>query len=272
MNLLTFGSASAAVARGGLVRVAGQGHATAHLAVHLHGNLDHVVDGERLVELGPGLRWRSTAGWPSTSHSSSARCGANGERHSTSFSTASRGGCSMPFRWLTRIIIALIAVLSDSASMSRPTFCTVRCTSLAVSGSSAAVAQRPTRDRVRAVQEATHALNAARLPGLGLLERAHEHLVQAQAVGAELLDDHVRAHEVAARFGHLLGDTEQPHAELAMHRLAFADLDLGLFGPAHLHLLAGRRQPQLAVRVRRDARARRPAARAATSPPSLSTA
>src|ERR1043165_5516334 len=68
------------------------------------------------------------------------------------------------------------------------------------------------------VEEAAHALNTARLPGFYLLERTHEHLVDAKAVGTVLVDDRIWIDHVAARFAHLLGDRGKPHAVLGMLR------------------------------------------------------
>jgi hypothetical protein len=53
------------------------------------------------------------------------------------------------------------------------------------------------------LQETVHALDAARVPRLHRLERAEEHQVQAQRVGAVRLDDGVGVDDVAAALGHL---------------------------------------------------------------------
>src|SRR5262245_21075635 len=53
------------------------------------------------------------------------------------------------------------------------------------------------RQPPHAVEEAGHAFDAAHAPGFHLLERAHEHLVKAQAVGAVFLDDLVGIDDVA---------------------------------------------------------------------------
>ena len=60
------------------------------------------------------------------------------------------------------------------------------------------------RQSVRALQEAVAAGDAVGLPRGAVLERAHEHLVEAHGVGAELLDDVVGVDDVAAALGHLV--------------------------------------------------------------------
>ena len=52
-------------------------------------------------------------------------------------------------------------------------------------------------------EETEHALDAAHAPRLRGFERAHEHLVKPQRVGAVFLDDVVGVHDVAARLAHL---------------------------------------------------------------------
>ena len=54
-------------------------------------------------------------------------------------------------------------------------------------------------------QEPVNALDALHAPGLDGLQRAHEHLVEPQAVGAILGDDVVGVDHVAPALGHLVG-------------------------------------------------------------------
>ena len=66
-------------------------------------------------------------------------------------------------------------------------------------------------DRVDPVAEADDALDLRRLPRLHRLERAHEHLVEAQRVGAVLPHDVVGVDDVAARLRHLLVVLAEDH-------------------------------------------------------------
>mmetsp|Transcript_29056 Transcript_29056/g.49658 ORF Transcript_29056/g.49658 Transcript_29056/m.49658 type:complete len:288 (-) Transcript_29056:531-1394(-) len=78
--------------------------------------------------------YASVAGWPRACQASSARCGARGERSSTSASYGSRGSSSpRDCRWLEKTIICEIAVLKESASTSALTFWIVLCISRSVS-------------------------------------------------------------------------------------------------------------------------------------------
>ena len=52
-------------------------------------------------------------------------------------------------------------------------------------------------------EEAVDAGDAGCIPRLDLIERAHEHLIEAQRVGAEIAHDIVGVDDIAARFGHL---------------------------------------------------------------------
>ena len=63
-----------------------------------------------------------------------------------------------------------------------------------------------------AVEEAAAALRALRAPRNRLIERAHEHLVHAESVCADFVDDIIRIDDVAARLGHLLAVLAQNHA------------------------------------------------------------
>src|SRR5271167_809074 len=67
------------------------------------------------------------------------------------------------------------------------------------------VARKGPRDGVPdALEEAFNALDSTRLPGLHLLEGAHEHLVDAQSVGAIRPHDVVGVDDVASGLAHLL--------------------------------------------------------------------
>ena len=125
----------------------------------------------------------------------------------------SRGTRSSPPRCRTRIIIALIAVLKRSASMSSVTFWMVLWHE---APGRLVVRRRVARERRRgdvpdALEEAPHPFDPARLPGLHLLERAHEHLVDAQRVGAVVAHDVVGVDDVAARLAHLLVVLAEDH-------------------------------------------------------------
>ena len=62
------------------------------------------------------------------------------------------------------------------------------------------------------LQEAVDAFDALHPPGLGGLQRAHEHFVQPHRVGAVLLDDLVGIDDVAAGLAHLLVVFAEDHA------------------------------------------------------------
>ncbi len=61
----------------------------------------------------------------------------------------------------------------------------------------------------RARQEARYPRDGLRVPGLHRLQRAQEHLVEAQGIGAVLAHHVVRVHHVPARLAHLLGELFQ---------------------------------------------------------------
>ena len=62
---------------------------------------------------------------------------------------------------------------------------------------------------VRSGEKSRAPLDALRLPHLRLLQRAHEHLVQAERVRAVLRDDVVGVHHVPARFAHFVRAASQ---------------------------------------------------------------
>ena len=53
-------------------------------------------------------------------------------------------------------------------------------------------------------EEAIHTLHALHAPGLHLLQRAHEHFIEPQCIGAIFAHDVIRVHHVAAGLRHLL--------------------------------------------------------------------
>ena len=106
-------------------------------------------------------------------------------------------------------------MLKRIASMSSVTFAIVWCTSALLLARRRDVGERRRVAAVvgvgagdeppHAVQEPVHALDAARVPRLHLLERAHEHLVEPERVGAVPRDDLVGVDDVAAALAHLVG-------------------------------------------------------------------
>ena len=91
-------------------------------------------------------------------------------------------------------------------------------------------------------QESRNAFHALHAPGFGGFERAHEHFVEAEAVGAVFLDDDVGIDHVSATFGHLVGAgihfdgvVRGQHKAIALlNGLLRFELDLG-----QIHPLAG---------------------------------
>ena len=173
--------------------------------------------------------------WPSRAHNSSATCGASGATISVNGTATSRGSapppCTSVVRWLLSSNSRAIAVLKLSSAMSARTASIVRCRSRRVSSSAGAsddarlagllvdeVAPQP-------LQEPVHADDVGGAPRPLLVERAHEHLVEAQRVGAVVAVDVVGRDRVAQALAHL--------AELARDRLALEEvlavafLDLG---------------------------------------------
>ena len=106
-------------------------------------------------------------------------------------------------------------MLKRIASMSSVTFAIVWCTSALLLARRRRVGERRRVAAVvgvgagdeppHAVQEPVRALDAARVPRLHLLERAQEHLVEPERVGAVPRDDLVGVHDVAAALAHLVG-------------------------------------------------------------------
>lgn len=60
-------------------------------------------------------------------------------------------------------------------------------------------------------EEAVDPFDAVHLPGFGGIERAHEHFVEAERIGAVLLDDVIGIDDVAAGLGHLLVVLAEDH-------------------------------------------------------------
>ena len=129
--------------------------------------------------------------------------------------TAATGRSRAVTNALVQTIICAMAVLKLSASMSSPTFLIVSCstlrwlcrrgTSCDFGGDGPFALLILLHDQPPdAGEEAVNAFDALRAPGLHLFQRAHEHFVKPQRIGAVLRDDVVRVDHVAARLGHLL--------------------------------------------------------------------
>jgi len=71
---------------------------------------------------------------------------------------------------------------------------------------------------VRARQESAAPRHARCLPHLGVRERAHEHLVQAQRVRAIILHYVVRVDHVPATLAHLVALTHNPHSRVSENK------------------------------------------------------
>ena len=160
--------------------------------------------------------------WPSRAHSSSAMCGASGATINTSGSTTSRGAApsraTTRVRWLLHSVSRAIAVLKPIDAMSSRTAAIVRCRTRRVSSSAGASDTRDCAgvlvDHVapQPLQEAVHADDVGRVPRARRVERAGRHLVEAQRVGAVLVEDVVGGDHVLQALAHL--------AELTRDRLA----------------------------------------------------
>ena len=74
------------------------------------------------------------------------------------------------------------------------------------------------------LQEAEDAVDAVRIPRLGLLQGAEEHLIEAKRVGAILLDDRVRIDDVVHRLRHLLHRPSAEVSPILEHELSVAIL------------------------------------------------
>ncbi len=101
----------------GLVGLRCDGDPAAHLALHLHRDLDGVLHQKRLVGDGEGsVRQRLVV--TQADHSSSARCGATGATIETNGDTASRGAPSgyCFVRWFVYSMSLAIAVLNRRAA------------------------------------------------------------------------------------------------------------------------------------------------------------
>ncbi len=117
-------------------------------------------------------------------------------------SIADFGRTSCAVKKLVNSIKRLIAVLNRSASMSSVTAATVRATTFACSGVNGDILDLGVEpDDVGLgiddhppgpAEEAIDALHALHAPGLDRFQRAHEHLVEPQAIGAVFLDDRRR--------------------------------------------------------------------------------
>ena len=126
---------------------------------------------------------------------------------------AETGRASSVVKAFTKIIICEIAVLNESASMSSPTFLIVAwmtfCWARVGSRLGDCGGEDPFARLVflhdqapDAREEARDALHAFHAPWLHLLERAHEHLVTTERVGAVFGDDIERIDHVAPALRH----------------------------------------------------------------------
>ena len=109
-----------------------------------------------------------------------------------------------------------------------------------------------------AAQEAIDPFHALGVPGLHHLQRAHEHLVEPERIGAILDEDVVRVDDVAARLGHLLAVLAEDQAlvdeleerlwrrdvaEVEQHLVPEAGVEQvqhGVLGAADVQIHAGR--------------------------------
>mmetsp|Transcript_10010 Transcript_10010/g.33365 ORF Transcript_10010/g.33365 Transcript_10010/m.33365 type:complete len:313 (-) Transcript_10010:1839-2777(-) len=87
------------------------------------------------------------------------------------------------------------------------------------------------------VEEAVHALHPVGVPGLHLLQRAHEHEVETEGVCSDVGDDVIRVDHVAPALGHLDSPAEDADLGLVLEDKRFSLLDqLALVDTASLHL------------------------------------
>ena len=231
--LATFGSASAAArasSSAGVARRCRRCRAACRRPARRSTTVSSMVSAG--VERRPGRLAARSPCSPSRSHASSPRWGANGATSDHQRPRSARVARLTPpsastFRYS---ISAAIAVLNCMRSRSAVTRLIVlwrrrRC------GSSAGRLRRvPLLDQAPdALEEAVHALDGARIPGLGQLELAHEHLVEA----------HARRRRSRA---------------MTSSGLTPFIFDFAIFSTGDLQLLAGRledRPPRRAARPRR---------------------
>ena len=208
-------SARAAASCSASRRAGGDRDRAPHLAVDLHRDLDRR---RRRAARGraPGSgRTRATPACPSRSHSSSATCGASGASISTSGShdLARRAPLARCTTWVSRLLSSISArdrgVELELAPCRRATAAIVRCSRRRVSSSagtsvtcsspvSSSTTLRQSRWRNRCTP--TMSLRAPRPAGV---ERAHEHLVEPQRVGAVVAVDVVGRDRVLQALAHL---------------------------------------------------------------------
>ena len=183
----------------------------AHLAVDLDAQRHQRVEGQRLVVGRPG-RLEQEAFFAQALPGLVAQVGRVGaDQLDQRQQILARGAARLPVSSLTYSIMAAMAVLNCMRSRSAVTRLMVlwrrlRCGSAAgARAGSNSSTRRQTRLRKRLTP-----FDGARVPGLGQLELAHEHLVEAHHVGAVVADDVVGVDAVHLGLGHLLdGDLER---------------------------------------------------------------
>ena len=187
---------------------------------------------------------------PMRSQASSPRCGAKGP---TSFTSVTRSACVAPalvsvFRYS---ISPAMAVLNCIRSRSAVTRLMVLWRSRSCGSPAGARADVPLLAQAPdALQEPVHALDGARVPGLGQLELAHEHLVEAHHVGAVVADDVVGVDAVQLGLRHLLDGAGQRLARRLQHGGLAAELDLaGLVVSPQAVLVAVRQHGPLVAQL-----------------------
>ena len=158
-------------------------------------------------------------------------CGASGATISTKGSATSRGVVAAPFAvtWLFSSVSFAIAVLNRRFAMSVRTESMVRCSTRRVSSSAGTSSTRSVPglfvddQTPQPLQEAVDSDDRARLPRSLLIERAGEHLVQPQRVGAVGRVVVVGRDAVLQALAHL--PHLAPHLDVAEEVVAVALLD-----------------------------------------------
>ncbi len=113
---------------------------------------------------------------------------------------------------------------------------------------------------VGAREEAIHAFDSLRVPGLDRVERPHEHFVETQRVRSVLLDDIVRVDHVLERLAHLGDDLPQFPARTLFEELSvpFFDLIDGNLGTGRVFVGVGEDHPLVEKPVERFVRGNQP--------------
>ena len=198
----------------GLLRFGRDRDLAAHLAVHLHRNLEHVGFEKGRIRDGPGVvRERLLVPEPlpqllgemrrERRQQQHERLG-RGARHLRPFV---RGVRQLHQRGDRRVEAHRLDVLGDLRDrLVHEALLLARRLGVGHAGAlPPSSASLPAIKPPDPVQEPVRALDAARVPRLHLLERPHEHLVEPERVGAVARDDLVGIHDVAAALAHLVG-------------------------------------------------------------------